>query len=112
MTVTKEKQIVVKMTEAEVNCFPFVFAKADPDAGNRKSFYGALIEAISLKSGEMIDCRKMQISKNIQDAWFSYTRSYGVEDFALAMELACSGPKVDASLPDGTVVLEEGCVTC
>lgn len=53
------------------------------------------------------DCRKINVSKNIQDSWYE---NYSGDSTGLSMSICCSGPKVDNTLPSNQIEVFDGFV--
>lgn len=57
------------------------------------------------------DCTKVNVSKDIMDAIFSYYKKHGLDEGSLSMTWVCYGPKAVDELGESTVELEEGWYT-
>ena len=93
----------IKLTKEEVISHPFW-----------DGFYPLVVKKATGRNYddvESIDCRKVNISPDIQDKWYEMANEMGAQDFELTMHLAISGPK--ACLKDDvlTVEVEDGAIT-
>lgn len=60
---------------------------------------------------EQIDCCKLNVAQNIQDAWFAYGEQNNIDPTSLAMNICICGPKALKELPNNTVEIQNGCLT-
>lgn len=59
---------------------------------------------------ESVDCRKVNISPDIQDIWYDMAREMGAQDYELTMQLAIAGPKACLKEKTLTVEIEDGAI--
>lgn len=101
-----EYQTII-ITDDEMKQHPYI------DENRKCNFYRFVAERFggfdNLKS---IDCTKINVAKNIQTSWYEAIRSNPImNESDLTMHLLLSGPKVNESLPDNTIELEEGAIS-
>ena len=65
---------------------------------------------VSYDNIKSIDCCKVNVASNIQDAWYNYANENNMDSVGLTMMLAISGPKALKELDDNTIELEEGAI--
>ena len=104
-------EITLALTEKEILDNPFVNAKGDA------AFYR---KAVSVACAPLrkdyedvasLDCTRILVSPDIQDAWIESMREMGHPSESIMMTLANWGPKTDKSLSERTVVFLEGAIT-
>jgi hypothetical protein len=70
-------------------------------------FYSNLAKRFNLADNYKMDCREINVAKNIQDAWFEWYRNeYPGQadiDAQVCMLLCLSGPKVNEELADNEI---------
>ena len=104
---------VVELTVPEVTEHPFLTEEGD------LAFYRLLCrQALGQEETEeskglpeqvkLVDCRKLCVASNIQDGWYDYAKENGIDTVELTMLLLMNGPKVNGSLADNCVELQEG----
>lgn len=100
--------ILINWTEDEIRNNPFVNEEHAP------AFYMMLGSKLcnSWDNVVGIDCRKIEVAKNIIDQWYeTIPNLLGVTEADLSMCLLMSGPKQNDQLPANTVLLEKGAIT-
>ena len=101
----KNNHMVMVMSNKEIVSNPFV------DKEGKSLFYRFVAEKFApyddIKS---IDCRKINVAKDIQAAWYNYASDNGISASDLSMTILFSGPKALPELPDSTVELEDGAI--
>lgn len=91
------------LTTEEITENPFITAEGTA------AFYRLMSLKVMHKPMEQIggiDCRHICVSQDIQDSWYEQTHLTKQE---LTMSLALYGPKIDSSLPYGTVSWDDKC---
>jgi len=77
----------------------------------RSSFYRFIAEDIMKKDWddiEIVDCRKINVSPDIQKAWYERAAEVGINRGDFSVFLTMQGPKAPEDLPPRTVELQEG----
>lgn len=97
--------LTLELTEEEINAYPFIDDKGAP------AFYNYIRQiCFSDPNPDLrIDCRHINVAKNIQDRWFAKNRAQGKEDPELTMLLCIAGPKAEERLPDNCVEILPEC---
>ena len=65
---------------------------------------------LKLEGDYTFDCRKINVSKDIQDALFKYMEENGYSQETICMMWCVYGPKAFEEFPDNTVELLDGFV--
>lgn len=65
---------------------------------------------LKLEGNYTFDCRKINVSKDIQDALFKYMEASGYSQETICMMWCVYGPKAFEEFPDNTVELLDGFV--
>ena len=100
--------VILALTQDEVRDNPFV------DGNGDAAFYR---KAVSVACAPLrkdyedvasLDCTRILVSPDIQDAWIESMREMGHPSESIMMTLANWGPKADKSLAERTVVFQEG----
>ena len=75
-------------------------------------FYELVARRVNLKleGNYTFDCRKINVSKNIQDALFKYMEDTGHSQEHICMVWCIYGPKAFEEFPDNTVEVLDGFV--
>lgn len=99
-------KMMIRMTDEQIKENPFITAEG------RTPFYSFIGEkfAGSYDDVKSIDCRKVNVARNIQNSWFEYAKENGITVEDLNMMLLFSGPKALDEIPDNLVELEENAI--
>lgn len=102
----KNDYMIIGLTYEEVKSNPFMTKEG------KAPFYRLVCEKIGLDYDDIkcLDCTKINIARNIQDAWYDYANESDINNRDLTMCLLMSGPKTSAELKDNCVELEEGVI--
>lgn len=97
--------LTLELTEEEINNHPFVDDEGAP------AFYNYIKQLCFADPDPdlCIDCRDINVAKNIQEHWFARNRTQGKEDTEFAMLLCFAGPKAEERLPDNCVEILPEC---
>lgn len=97
------KKTVIRMTTDGIKLNPFITIEGEP------RFYKYIGKMFAnwdhIKS---IDCRKVNVAKNIMDAWFKYAEENSIPEFQLNMQILLNGPKAVEYLADNYIEIEAG----
>lgn len=101
----KNKEMIITMTPEEIKENPFI------SKDGKLLFYRFVAkEFCGFDNLKNLNCCKINVAKNIQDAWFDYVKENWEDpekaSTGLAIELAISGPKALGHIPDNCVELE------
>ena len=99
----KINSTIYELTPEEIKEHPYV-------KNRQPEFYMFLARTIVSESEDWnIDCRKINVAKNIQESWYEDAKAHGISECDLTMDLAMRGPKALDTLPDNCVeILENG----
>lgn len=102
----KNDYMIIRLTDEEVKSNPFMTKEG------KAPFYRLVCEKIGLDFDNIksLDCTKINVARNIQDAWYDYAKENDITTFDLTMCLAMSGPKAPEELEENTVELEDGVI--
>lgn len=97
--------LTLELTEEEINNHPFVDDEGAP------AFYNYIKQLCFADPDPdlCLDCRDINVAKNIQEHWFARNRAQGKEDTEFAMLLCFAGPKAEERLPDNCVEILPEC---
>lgn len=101
---------IIALSADQVRDNPFV------DAEGRASFYRMAVDVAcapfrkNYDDVESLDCTRILVSADIQDSWVESMQEMGHSQESIMMTLANWGPKADKSLPERTVVFQEGAI--
>lgn len=101
----KINSTIYELTPEEIKEHPYV-------KDRQPEFYIFLARTIVGDSDAWnIDCRKINVAKNIQKSWYEDAKVNGISEYDLTMDLAMRGPKALDTLPDNCVeILENGII--
>lgn len=99
----KINSTIYELTPEEIKEHPYV-------KDRQPEFYKFIARTIVGESDDWnIDCRKINVAKNIQKSWYDDAKAHGIPEYDLTMDLAMRGPKALDTLPDNCVeILENG----
>lgn len=100
-------ECMLVLSNEQITSHPFI--TKDGQAGFYK-FIRSLFDT-ELYEVDEIDCRHINVAKNIQESWFKYGEENSIDASALAMQICMCGPKALEELPDNTVEIQENCFT-
>lgn len=99
--------MIFKLNHEELKENPFVL-------NGKAAFYHYLFETLTGKDYDTdcqsMDCRRINIAKNIQDSWYDSATEQGIDHTSLTMNLALCGPKVNQELLDDEVEIEQNAI--
>lgn len=70
-----------------------------------QSFYSWLREQLAVSEDDKIDCTKIRVAKNIEDAWVKHAEEEGMDNISIGMTLLNYAPRVDETLSDNEVCI-------
>lgn len=85
------RETVYRLTDEEVKSHPLCSAE------DGRGFYDFIMKELGIED-KRVDCRHIDVAKNIQDAWYDYASSKGWDSVTFTMTLALVGPKVNDAL--------------
>lgn len=90
---------IIKLTKTELE-----------SVGAFTSFYMLVAKKLGITDSPRtrFNCAKICVAQNIQDAWFVHYTSRGFSPAQIAMQLCISSAKVDKTLRDFEVAVEDG----
>lgn len=113
MEIGEKGRYTISLAREEAEDYPFVILASD--AGRKGTFYDLMALKLGLSDDDMMDCREICISRELQDSWYGYVGTVAGAGEALTMRLAMAGPKVSpilhglqVSWTDGFVVRKQG----
>lgn len=95
------------LTDEQITKNPFI-------TENQESAFYNLIRQLCAKENKTIksiDCTKINIARNIQNAWYDYAKAHNIDTTSLSMSLLFAGPKALERIPDNTVEILDDCIT-
>ena len=97
--------LTLELTEEEINNHPFVDDEGAP------AFYNYIKQLCFADPDPdlCLDCRAINVAKNIQEHWFAQHRAKGGDETEFAMLLCFAGPKAEERLPDNCVEILPEC---
>ncbi len=102
----KTKKIICELTPDEIVNHPFLTKDGKLD------FYSFIAKHLTGKSDDWkVDCRKINVAKNILNSWYDYVTENGLSEQYLTTNLAVYGPKALDTVPDNCVEIEEYGIT-
>lgn len=100
------KKIICELTPDEIANHPFL------TKDGKLAFYSFIAKHLTGKSDDWkVDCRKINVAKNILNSWYDYATANGFSEHYLITNLAVYGPKALDSVPDNCVEIEEYGIT-
>lgn len=95
------------LTTEQINENPFI------TTDGKAAFYNLVRELFKTDTQEVdvIDCTKINVSKNIMDSWYDYAEKYNLDKTDLTMGICMMGPKAKDDLDDNTIEIQDGCFT-
>lgn len=60
---------------------------------------------------ENMDCKYINVAKNIQAAWYDYAKEHNIDQTALSMQICFCGPKALDEIPDNQIQILENYIT-
>lgn len=94
-------KIVYTLSDECIKEHPLILLKED----TRTSFYMWLRENMNISDDYKIDCTKIHIAKNIQDAWIDCASKAGIDNVSINMTLLSYAPRVDEELNNNEICI-------